>query len=126
MPMPERPDVPDVEIRASVKARELRFQARPEVSTHTEAEPGGEHASGSDRKNLPAQVTAGVTYHDIQLDFRLAARLTAPPPDSLTRLGLEPRPPAQPTPDPRPESSSQPAPVSAPAPAPDHQPPAEL
>ncbi|MEV4088517.1 hypothetical protein ACGFJC_41170 [Nonomuraea fuscirosea] len=97
MPMPERPDIPDVEIRASVKARELRFQARPKVSTHTEAEPGGEHASGSDRKNLPAQVTAGVTYHDIQLDFRLAARLTDPPP--------EPRPesPTRPAPGPRPE-----------------------
>ncbi|GAA1668118.1 hypothetical protein GCM10009733_077060 [Nonomuraea maheshkhaliensis] len=78
MPVPERPEVPDVEIRASVKARELRFRARPEVRTHAETEPSGEHASGSDRTNLPAQVAAGVTYHDIQLDFRIAARLTDP------------------------------------------------
>ncbi|MEU8357940.1 hypothetical protein AB0C27_18145 [Nonomuraea sp. NPDC048882] len=129
MPVPERPAVPDVEIRASVRARELRFRARPEVSTHAETEPAGEHASGSDRTNLPAQVAAGVTYHDIQLDFRIAARLTAPPPgsglppeprpDSPSRPAPEPRPPAQPAPKPRPRSPTRPAPGPGP------QPPAE-
>lgn len=80
---PEHPHDPDVEISVRGKARELRFRERPEVSVRAEAEPGGEYAWGSDRTNLPDQVEAGVTYRDIRIDFRVAAKLadpTEPPP----------------------------------------------
>ncbi|WP_186404286.1 hypothetical protein [[Actinomadura] parvosata] len=78
MPKPEHPTTPDVEITASAKARELRFHAPPQVSVHATAEPTGECAWGSDRTNLPDQVEPHVTYRDIHIDFRLAARLTDP------------------------------------------------
>ncbi|TYB68778.1 hypothetical protein FXF51_09670 [Nonomuraea sp. PA05] len=78
MPRPEHPTDPDVEISASVTARELRFHARPEVSVHAEAGPGGECAWGSDRTNLPDQVEPDVTYRDIRIDFRVAAALADP------------------------------------------------
>jgi hypothetical protein len=78
VPRPEHPRDPDVEISASATARELRFRERPEVTVHAVAEPGGECASGSDRTNLPDQVAAGVTYRDIRIDFRVAAKLAGP------------------------------------------------
>ncbi|MEV0612938.1 hypothetical protein AB0I81_06400 [Nonomuraea sp. NPDC050404] len=78
MPKPEHPHDADVQISASVTARELRFRERPEVTVHAEAEPGGECVSGSARTNLPDQVVAGVTYRDIRIDFRVAAKLADP------------------------------------------------
>ncbi|MGP4097482.1 hypothetical protein [Nonomuraea sp. KM90] len=76
MARPEHPRDPDVEISASATARELRFRTPPEVTVRAEAEPAGECAWGGDRTNLPERVEAGVTYRDIRIDFRVAARLT--------------------------------------------------
>jgi hypothetical protein len=75
MARPEHPQQPDVEISATAEAAELRFGERPEVRVRHWAEPAGESASGSDRTNLPDQVEANVTYRDIRIDFRVAAKL---------------------------------------------------
>ncbi len=82
---PDRIDLPDVEIGAGVKARRLRFRSKPrtEVDLHGEVRtPEGreeaETASGSERENLPDEVEPGVTYRDVKVRWRAAARLRDP------------------------------------------------
>jgi hypothetical protein len=65
---------PDIEIGAVVKARKLRFKTVPK----TEVRAGGRHAEGgsnTERENLPEQVEPGVTYRDVTVRWRAAARL---------------------------------------------------
>jgi hypothetical protein len=62
---------PDVEIAAIVRADELRFECKPEVLVRA-AE------SVSARENLPDEVEPGVTYRDIAISWRVAARLSDP------------------------------------------------
>ena len=66
---------PDVEIAATVRADELRFECKPEVVVHAPE-------SVSARENLPDEVEPGVTYRDIAVSWRVAARLS-------TRLLIE-------------------------------------
>jgi hypothetical protein len=75
----------DVEIGASVKARRLRFREKPKtkVELHGEVrEPEGrgelQTTSGSERQNLPEEVEPGVTYRDVRVRWRAAARLDTP------------------------------------------------
>jgi hypothetical protein len=79
---PDRIENPDVEIGASVKAKRLRFRRKPEteVDLHGELqEPEGRGdlrtASGSERENLPEEIEPGVTYSDVRVRWRAAARL---------------------------------------------------
>lgn len=72
---PRRPANADITIRASVRARRLRFDEVPRTSTEFTGTPGHESASGSDRTNLPQRVAKGVTYRDVRVDYRLAAAL---------------------------------------------------
>jgi hypothetical protein len=81
----DRVDDADVEIGASVKAKRLRFREKPKtkVELHGEVrEPEGQGelqtASGSERRNLPEEVEPGVTYRDVRVQWRAAARLDAP------------------------------------------------
>lgn len=65
---------PDIEIGAVVKAKKLRFKTVPE----TEVRAGGEPAVGgsnTERENLPEKVEPGVTYRDVTVRWRAAARL---------------------------------------------------
>jgi hypothetical protein len=73
---------PDVEIGASVKAKRLRFRRKPEtdVDLHGEVVERDhreevETTSGSERENLPDEVEPGVTYRDVRVSWRAAARL---------------------------------------------------
>ena len=79
---------PDVEIGASVRADKLRFKRRPEtqVEVHGEAETAEqldreldraevETASGSERENLPDEVEPDVTYRDVRVSWRAAAKI---------------------------------------------------
>jgi hypothetical protein len=79
---PDRVEDADVEIGASVTAKRLRFREKPktQVEIHGELhEPEGhgelETASGSERQNLPDEVEPGVTYRDVRVRWRAAARL---------------------------------------------------
>jgi hypothetical protein len=69
---------PDVEMAASVKAKELRFECKPEVriGAYADAPASAEHVS--ERENLPDEVEPGVTYRDVSVRWRLAARLDDP------------------------------------------------
>jgi hypothetical protein len=82
----DRIEDPDVEIGASVKAKRLRFRRKPKtkVDFHGELqESGGDGelrtASGSERENLPDEVEPGVTYEDVRVRWRAAARLKSNP-----------------------------------------------
>lgn len=79
---PDSVDRPDVEIGASVTAKRLRFHERPrtDVELHGEVvEPGRREeldtASGSERHNLPDEVTPGEEYRDVSVRWRAAARI---------------------------------------------------
>lgn len=82
---PDRVEDADVEIGASVKAKQLRFRQKPKthVELHGELhEPAGhgelQTASGSERQNLPDEVEPGVTYRDVRVRWGAAARLGEP------------------------------------------------
>lgn len=93
---PDHVEDADVEIGASVKAKRLRFREQPktQVELHGELrEPEGdgklETASGSERQNLPDEVEPGVTYRDVRVRWRAAARLKEPATSEDTEGGTD-------------------------------------
>jgi len=62
---------PDVEFRARVQARELRFEAVPDVRIEAST-------SWSDRVGLPDRVDRHVTYEDVCIDHAILAWLDPP------------------------------------------------
>jgi hypothetical protein len=66
---------PDVEMAATFRAKELRFGCKPEVhiGAHSDTPATVEHIS--ERENLPDTVEPNVTYEDVVVRWRLAARL---------------------------------------------------
>jgi hypothetical protein len=77
----ERVERPDVEIRAAVKAKKLRFERVPETDVRFFGDPPPETESGSERENLPNEVAAGRTYRDVRVRWRAAARMRVEPPE---------------------------------------------
>ena len=69
---------PDVEIAASVRADEVRFECKPEVRVGAYANAPATAESVSERENLPDEVEPGVTYRNVSVRWRLAARLNDP------------------------------------------------
>jgi hypothetical protein len=66
-----KPDNPDIEFTATVKAEELRFDEVPETEVHPPAQ--------TERKNLPEKVRqehAGTTFRDVSIKVRIANELT--------------------------------------------------
>ncbi len=78
---PDKPENPDIELTADVKARELRFEEVPETEVRFPGRPERESASGTDRENLPERVESGVTYRNPEVRLRIATALAdvAPP-----------------------------------------------
>jgi hypothetical protein len=66
---------PDVEIAASVRASEVRFECKPEVEVVVYADSPASVESLSERENLPDELEPGVTYRDFAVRWRAAARL---------------------------------------------------
>ncbi len=64
---PDKPDNPDIEFTADVKARELRFEGVPETEVHPPAQ--------TERENLPEEVEPGVTYSNPRVRLRIATAL---------------------------------------------------
>ncbi|HEY7619323.1 MAG TPA: hypothetical protein VH834_06085 [Solirubrobacteraceae bacterium] len=71
---------PDVEMAASVRARELRFECKPEVRVGARANAQASAELVSERENLPDEVEPGETYRNVTVRWRLAARLDDPDP----------------------------------------------
>ena len=78
----DKPQNPDIEITANVKARELRFDEVPDTEVHPPAQ--------TERENLPEKVQpvhAGITFRDVSVEVRIANELTV----SGSDLGEESR-----------------------------------
>jgi hypothetical protein len=71
-------ELPDVEIAAAVRAKELRFEVKPRVDVAAYADSPAGAESVSERENLPDEVEPGVTYRDVAVRWRLAAWLEEP------------------------------------------------
>jgi hypothetical protein len=71
-------DEPDVEIAAAVRADEVRFECKPYVDIVAYADSPAEAESVSERDNLPDDLEPGVTYRNLGVRWRLAARLQDP------------------------------------------------
>lgn len=69
---------PDVEMAASARAEEVRFECKPEVRVGAYADAPATAESVSERDNLPDEVEPGVTYRNVSVRWRLAARLDDP------------------------------------------------
>jgi hypothetical protein len=69
---------PDVEMAATVRADELRFECEPKVSVRAYSDSPAEAERVSEREHLPDRVEAGVTYRDVAVAWRVAARLRDP------------------------------------------------
>jgi hypothetical protein len=69
---------PDVEIAARVRADEVRFECKPDVRVGAHANAPATAESVSERENLPDEVQPGVTYRNVSVRWRLAARLDDP------------------------------------------------
>ena len=66
-----KPENPDIEVTADVKARELRFDEVPDTEVHPPAH--------TERENLPERVQpvhAGITFRDVSVEVRIANELT--------------------------------------------------
>lgn len=71
--VPERR--PDVLIRATVQARELRFQSDPRASLRVNGCELPASAYVTERTNLPHPVQPGVTYRDVRVGVEIRAWL---------------------------------------------------
>ena len=69
---------PDVEMRVSLRAEEVRFDCKPEVEVLAHADSPATAESHSERENLPEELEAGVTYRDFAVHWWVAARLNEP------------------------------------------------
>jgi hypothetical protein len=69
---------PDVEIAASARADEVRFECKPEVRVRAYSDAPATAESVSERENLPDEVQPGITYRNVSVRWWLAARLEDP------------------------------------------------
>jgi hypothetical protein len=69
---------PDVEMKFSVGAKELRFECKPNVDVVGFADSPAVVESESERENMPDDLEAGVTYRDVAVRWRAAAYLGEP------------------------------------------------
>jgi hypothetical protein len=82
----DRPENPDIELTADVKARELRFEEVPEAEVRFPGHPERESVSGTERNNLPEEVEPGVTYRNPRVRLRIASVLADVDPELRERL----------------------------------------
>ena len=74
---------PDIEFSANVKARELRFEEKPETEVRFWGYPERNSVSANERKNLPEEVQQDVTYRNVDVRLHIASELvTAEEPDA--------------------------------------------
>jgi hypothetical protein len=65
----------DVEIDTRVRARELRFESKPEVRVAVYSDSPAQGGTESRRSGIPDDVQTGVTYRDVAVRWRARARL---------------------------------------------------
>ena len=84
---PDRIENPAIDIHADVKAKSVRFNEEPDTelefsggakdrANETEAEI--EAGSATERENVPDEVDPDVTYRDVRVRWRAAAKIADP------------------------------------------------
>jgi hypothetical protein len=63
---------------AAARADEVRFECKPEVRVRAYSNVPASAESVSERENLPDEVQPGVTYRNVSVRWRLAARMDDP------------------------------------------------
>jgi hypothetical protein len=71
--MPKKTDRPDIEVGASVKAKKLRIDHKPDTGVRY----AGDWTTASERMNLPDEVEPGATYRDVEVRWHVEARIAA-------------------------------------------------
>lgn len=66
---------PDIDLTATVKARELCFDEVPDTEVRFWGHPERNSVSGTERENLPEKVQRGVTYRNVSVRLRIASEL---------------------------------------------------
>jgi hypothetical protein len=74
----DRPENPDIELTADVKARELRFEEVPETEVRFPGDPERDSVSETEREGVPEEVEPGVTYRNPRIRLQIASALTDP------------------------------------------------
>lgn len=69
---------PDVELKVSLRADELRFECKPQVEVVAYADSPATAESQSERENLPDELEPGLSYRDFAVHWRVAVRLNEP------------------------------------------------
>jgi hypothetical protein len=69
---------PDVEIAATLRADEVRFECKPDVDVRIYSDSPAAAELVSERDNLPDELEPGVTYRDFAVRWRAAVRLRDP------------------------------------------------
>jgi hypothetical protein len=69
---------PDVELKISLRAQEVQFECKPEVVVEAYADSPASAESQSERENLPDELEPGITYRDVAVRWRAAARFEEP------------------------------------------------
>jgi hypothetical protein len=70
---------PDLEMRASVRAAEVRLEVKPEINVVAYSESPATAEWGSQRENLPDELECGKTYRDFCIGWRAVAWLEEEP-----------------------------------------------
>ena len=66
---------PDVEIAATVRAEELRFECKPDVRVTAYSDSPASAESLTERENLPDELEPGISYRNFAVRWHVAARL---------------------------------------------------
>jgi hypothetical protein len=84
---------PDVEIAATVRAEELRFECKPDVRVTAYSNSPASAESLTERENLPDELEPGVSYRNFAVRWHVAARLDdSEPTNRCDTSGTERRP----------------------------------
>jgi hypothetical protein len=67
------PDTADISITATVRIRELRFDAEPRTHVEFSGQPERITQDTTERENLPDKVQPGVTYRDVVVRLTIAS-----------------------------------------------------
>jgi hypothetical protein len=98
------PETADISITATVRAREVRFETKPQVKVEFFGQPERITEDRTERTNLPEEVQPGVTYRDVVVRLTIASVFAEIDQTVAEILGVAPGsavdPPLRPAPSP--------------------------
>ncbi len=100
------PDTADISLTATVRIRELRFDAEPETHVEFFGEPERITEDSTERENLPDKVQPGVIYRNVVVRLTIASVFAEPERVIAELLGAAPAAASVPAPPFRPEGAA--------------------